>query len=101
VNNGQSCIAAKRFIVHESPAARDELFGPVAPIFVVGNAVRALELANATDFGLGASVWTRDGDEAARFTGGFDAGLVFVNEIVASDPLLQCEDRCHATGREV
>ena len=70
----------------DTAAARDELFGPVAPVFVVRDADAALALANSTDFGLGASVWTRDADEAAQFTAGIEAGLVFVNAIVASDP---------------
>ena len=72
----------------DAVAARDELFGPVAPVFVVRDADAALALANATTFGLGASVWTRDVDEAAEFTAGIEAGLVFVNTVVASDPSL-------------
>ncbi len=70
----------------DSPAATEELFGPVAPVFRVADADAALELANATNFGLGASVWTRDPQHAARFVAGLDAGMVFVNEVVASDP---------------
>ena len=70
----------------DTAAARDELFGPVAPVFVVPDADAALALANSTHFGLGASVWTRDGKEADAFTARIQAGLVFVNAIVASDP---------------
>jgi succinate-semialdehyde dehydrogenase/glutarate-semialdehyde dehydrogenase len=70
----------------DTAAARDELFGPVAPVFVVPDAAAALSLANSTPFGLGASVWTRDEAEAAEFTARIEAGLVFVNAIVASDP---------------
>lgn len=69
-----------------SPAATEELFGPVAPVFRVSNADEALMLANATPFGLGSSVWTRDPDQAARFVAGLEAGMVFVNEVVVSDP---------------
>ncbi len=70
----------------DSPAATEELFGPVAPVFRVSNADEALTLANATHFGLGSSVWTRDPDQAARFVAGLEAGMVFVNEVVVSDP---------------
>src|SRR3954454_7835245 len=164
VNNGQSCIAAKRFIVHESifdtfeqkftaamealkvgdpmdeatdigplampqivndideqvrksvdagarlvtggkrlggnyyaptiladippsaPAFAEETFGPVASLFRVRDANEAIELANATPFGLGSSVWTNDRDEALRFIDGIESGQVFVNAMVASDP---------------
>jgi len=70
----------------DSPAACDELFGPVAALFRVANAEEALTRANDTRFGLGASVWTRDDAEAARFARDLEAGVVFVNGVVASDP---------------
>ena len=168
INNGQSCIAAKRFIVHESiaegferafvdrmsalrmgdpmeedtdigplataairddlhaqvrasidagarlllggtpasgdgwfypptvlsdipdgcPAADDELFGPVASIFRVRDLDSAIERANATPFGLGAAAWTADPDEQVRFIRDVDAGCIFINGMVASDPRL-------------
>ncbi len=69
-----------------APAAREETFGPVASLFRVRNAQEAIAVANDTNFGLGASVWTRDGDEAARFIDGIESGQVFVNAMVASDP---------------
>jgi len=69
-----------------SPAADDELFGPVASVFRVADADAALRRANSTRFGLGASVWTRDPQQAARFVAELEAGMVFVNEIVVSDP---------------
>jgi succinate-semialdehyde dehydrogenase / glutarate-semialdehyde dehydrogenase len=166
VNNGQSCIAAKRFIVHESifeeferrfvaamkglkvgdpfdesvdigplampqivndleaqvkmsvatgatlltggerlagpgnfyaptvlssipdaaPVFAEETFGPVASLFRAKNALDAIRIANSTPFGLGASVWTRDRNEAELFIDGIESGAVFVNAMVASDP---------------
>lgn len=173
INNGQSCIAAKRFIVHEAiydgfvdgfvaglaalklgdpmledtdigplatPAIRDEVhglvqdavqkgakvllggevpagqsqlaqgnyypatalseltpemdvygeevFGPVALIFKVTDIEGAVKVANATRFGLASSVWTTDEAEQARFVRDIEAGSVFVNSMVASDPRL-------------
>lgn len=73
-------------IADGSPAADDELFGPVASVFRVADADAALERANATRYGLGASVWTRDPQHAARFVADLDAGMVFVNEMVVSEP---------------
>ncbi len=67
------------------PAADDELFGPVASVFRVADADEALVRANATRFGLGASVWTSDPRLAARFVSELEAGMVFVNEVVVSD----------------
>jgi len=69
-------------------AAREELFGPVAPVLVVPDEAAAIALANATDFGLGASVWTRDLARGERVASRLEAGAVFVNSIVKSDPRL-------------
>src|SRR5712691_474402 len=69
-----------------SPAACEETFGPVASLFRVRDAEEAIAVANDTKFGLAASVWTRDRDEAARFIDGIETGQVFVNAMVASDP---------------
>jgi succinate-semialdehyde dehydrogenase/glutarate-semialdehyde dehydrogenase len=168
INNGQSCIAAKRFIVHESIYAEferryvegmqalkvgdpmdlgtdvgpiatgqgvdeledqvkravaggarlltggkrikgagnfyeptvladvpkscamyyEEIFGPVAMLFRASGIDEAIEIANDSDFGLGSSVWTNDETERARFIRDMEAGAVFINGMVASDPRL-------------
>lgn len=75
-------------VPRDCPAAVEELFGPVAPLFRVAGALEALDLANATGFGLGAAVWTEDESVATRFISGLQAGSVFVNGMVASDPRL-------------
>jgi succinate-semialdehyde dehydrogenase / glutarate-semialdehyde dehydrogenase len=69
-----------------SPAYSEELFGPVASIFRVNNQDEAICLANDVRFGLGSSVWTNDDHERERFVNELEAGMVFVNKMVASDP---------------
>jgi succinate-semialdehyde dehydrogenase/glutarate-semialdehyde dehydrogenase len=71
-----------------SPAQREELFGPVASLFRAGGMEEAIRIANDTRFGLGASAWTRDARECELFIGQIEAGLAFVNSLVASDPRL-------------
>ncbi|MBX5447817.1 MAG: NADP-dependent succinic semialdehyde dehydrogenase [Acidothermus cellulolyticus] len=64
----------------------EEVFGPVAGLYRVTSADEALRLANATPFGLGSNVWTRDTAEAEHFVNGLEAGMVFVNGMTTSYP---------------
>jgi len=72
----------------DSPASCEEIFGPVAMLFRVNDIDEAIELGNATSFGLGAAAWTNDVEEQNRFAEELEAGSVFLNGMVASDPRL-------------
>jgi len=73
-------------IPKDSPAYKEEFFGPVASVFRVKNIDEAIALANDSRFGLGASAWNKDAAETERFINELEAGMVFINKMVASDP---------------
>jgi succinate-semialdehyde dehydrogenase/glutarate-semialdehyde dehydrogenase len=66
----------------------DEVFGPVAGLYRVSSYEQAIEVANATAFGLGSNAWTSDPDEQRRFARDLDAGAVFINGMTTSFPEL-------------
>ena len=66
--------------------AQEEVFGPVAPIMVADDDMQAIKLANDSQYGLGASIWTEDLDRAEKLSRMVQSGIVSVNNIVASDP---------------
>src|SRR6266567_928913 len=73
-------------VPERSPGFCEEVFGPVALLFRVEPIDEAIRLANTTAFGLGAAAWTTDTQEQARFIDELEAGCVFINGMVASDP---------------
>src|SRR5262249_51191688 len=75
-------------VTAEMPAFREETFGPVAAVIRARDADDAVALANDSDFGLGAALWTRDTEQARRLARRIESGSVFINGMVASDPRL-------------
>ena len=82
--------------------ATEETFGPVAPITVVENESEAIKLANESEFGLGASIWTKDLAKADKMSRRIDSGIVSVNNVVISDPRIPFGGIKHSGfGREL
>jgi succinate-semialdehyde dehydrogenase/glutarate-semialdehyde dehydrogenase len=81
-------VSALGQIPQDAPAFREEVFGPVASLFQVRDVGEAIELANASDYGLGSSVWTNDEQERRRCIDELEAGSTFINAMVVSDPRL-------------
>lgn len=89
-------------IPKNSPAYREELFGPVASLFRVKDIDEAICIANDSRFGLGASAWTKDEGERERFINELESGMVFINKMVASDPRIPFGGVKHSGhGREL
>ena len=82
--------------------AREETFGPVAPITIVENESEAIRLANDIEFGLGASIWTKDLEKADKMSRRIESGIVSVNNVVLSDPRIPFGGVKHSGfGREL
>jgi len=75
-------------VPRNSPAYREEVFGPVASFFRASDAAEAIQIANDSSFGLGGSAWTNDPVEQQLFASELETGMVFINSMVASDPRL-------------
>jgi len=82
--------------------AQEETFGPVAPITIVENESEAVKFANDSEFGLGASIWTKDLTKADKMSRRIESGIVSVNNVVISDPRIPFGGIKHSGfGREL
>ena len=79
---------AVKYASREMRVSKEETFGPIAPMFLIRNEQELLELANDTEFGLGATIWSRDIARAEQLAKEIHAGFVGINQIVRSDPRL-------------
>src|SRR4051794_6735502 len=77
-------------VTHEMRIMREEIFGPVLPVVVVDSEQEAVDLANDSEFGLGASVWTKDRQRGARIARRIESGMVWVNDHSFSHGACQC-----------
>jgi succinate-semialdehyde dehydrogenase/glutarate-semialdehyde dehydrogenase len=77
-------------VTHEMRIMREEIFGPVLPIVTVESEQEAIELANDSQFGLGASVWTKDRDKGERIARQIESGMVWTNDHSFSHGACQC-----------
>lgn len=89
-------------ITPDNPAATQEFFGPVAQLYRVANEDEAIEVANGTPFGLGSYVFSTDAEQAQRVADRIDAGMVFINEVLADAAELPFGGvKRSGTGREM
>ncbi len=77
-------------VTHEMRIMREEIFGPVLPIVIVDSEQEAIDLANDSEFGLGASVWTKDRQKGERVARRIESGMVWVNDHSFSHGACQC-----------
>jgi acyl-CoA reductase-like NAD-dependent aldehyde dehydrogenase len=73
-------------VPHDAAVAREEFFGPVALFFTFKTEEEAIRLANDTEFGLGAAVWSKNPARANAVAARIEAGAIFINDFVRSDP---------------
>jgi acyl-CoA reductase-like NAD-dependent aldehyde dehydrogenase len=73
-------------LAHDAPIVAEEFFGPVAMLFPFRDDAEAVRLANDTEYGLGAAVWSKNLDRAHQIAAQIEAGAVFINDFVRSDP---------------
>ncbi|HUB99890.1 MAG TPA: aldehyde dehydrogenase family protein [Solirubrobacterales bacterium] len=77
-------------VTHQMRIMREEIFGPVLPIVVVDSEQEAIDLANDSEFGLGASVWTKDRQRGGRIARKIESGMVWINDHSFSHGACQC-----------
>ena len=77
-------------VTHDMRIMREEIFGPALPIITVDSEQEAVALANDSDFGLGASVWTADRERGERIAGRLESGMVWINDHMFSHGACQC-----------
>jgi acyl-CoA reductase-like NAD-dependent aldehyde dehydrogenase len=77
-------------VTHQTRIMKEEVFGPVLPIVVVDSEQEAIDLANDSEFGLGASVWTKDRQKGARIARRIESGMVWINDHSFSHGACQC-----------
>ena len=102
---GKGCFYKPTILTNIKPnmrIAQEETFGPVAPITIVENESEAIKLANDSEFGLGASIWTKDLAKADKMSRRIESGIVSVNNVVISDPRIPFGGIKHSGfGREL
>lgn len=102
---GKGCFYEPTIVAEIKPdmmLATEETFGPVAPITIAEDEREAVRMANETEFGLGASIWTRDLGKAERLSRRIESGIVSVNNVVVSDPRIPFGGIKHSGfGREL